>query len=158
MLDENFRLIKKSYSSVTLTSHNDHVHDKTHYVTKEELTEILNQQMLEQKSMFMEMINSQALLFQQTMDKYNEHIMKNISCITLELKNITEETLKQNENVIKRPPKSKKTKYEVPNIGTDKQFELSSSTVTISPMFSVEQSTSPCSSKTVSSVEHQMQI
>ncbi|GBO09247.1 hypothetical protein AVEN_125379-1 [Araneus ventricosus] len=106
----------------------------------------------------MEMINSQALLFQQTMDKYNEHIMKNISCITLALKNITEETLKQNENVIKRPPKSKKTKYEVPNIGTDKQFELSSSTVTISPMFSVEQSTSPCSSKTVSSVEHQMQI
>ncbi|GBO09248.1 hypothetical protein AVEN_125380-1 [Araneus ventricosus] len=42
-----FQIDKKSYSSVTLTSHNDHVHDKTHYVTKEELTEILNQQMLE---------------------------------------------------------------------------------------------------------------
>ncbi|GBO09283.1 hypothetical protein AVEN_53551-1 [Araneus ventricosus] len=137
MLDENFRLIKKSYSSVASTSHNDLAQDKTHYVTKEELTQILNQPMLEQKSMFMEMINSQALLFQQTMDKYNEHIMKNISCITLALKNITEETLKQNGNEVKRPPKSKKNKYEVPNLGTDKQFELSSSTVTIPPVFSV---------------------
>ncbi|GBN66344.1 hypothetical protein AVEN_8499-1 [Araneus ventricosus] len=152
-----FQIDKKSYSSVVLTSQNDLAQDKTHYVTKEELTQILNQQMLEQKSMFMEMINSQALLFQQTMDKYNEHIMKNISCITLALKNITEETLKQNGNEVKRPSKSKKTKYEVPNLGTDKQFELSSSTVTIPPVFSVEHSTSPCSSKTVSSMEHQMQ-
>ncbi|GBM08400.1 hypothetical protein AVEN_108391-1 [Araneus ventricosus] len=105
-----FQIYKKSYSSVTLTSHNDHAHDKTHYVTKEELTEILNRQMLEQRILSMEMINSQALLLQQTMDKYNEHIMKNLSCISLAIKNITEETLNKNlnENEVKRPPKSKK--------------------------------------------------
>ncbi|GBM04453.1 hypothetical protein AVEN_35616-1 [Araneus ventricosus] len=154
-----FQIDKKSYSSATSTSHNNHAHDKTHYVTKEKLTEILNRQMLEQRNLFMEMINSQALLLQQTMDKYNEHIMKNLLCNTLALKNITEETLNKNvnENEIKRPPKSKKTKYEVPKIGTDKQFELSS-TVTVSPALSFENSTSPCSSKTVSSFEHQMHI
>ncbi|GBO15462.1 hypothetical protein AVEN_90738-1 [Araneus ventricosus] len=107
--------------------------------------------MLEQRNLFMERVNSQALLLQQTMDRYNEHIMKNLSCITLALKNIAEETLNKNsnENEIKRPPKSKKTKYEVPKIGTDKQFDLSSSAVTVPPVLPLENSTSPCSSKTV---------
>ncbi|GBN52472.1 hypothetical protein AVEN_161948-1 [Araneus ventricosus] len=51
---QKFQIDKKSYLSVTSTSHNNHAHDKTHYVTKEELTEILNQQMLEQRNLFME--------------------------------------------------------------------------------------------------------
>lgn len=116
-----FQPEKKSYASVSSTPTNKS--EETQYVSKLEFTEILHQQMAEQRNMLLEIMNSQVTALQQAMEKLNEHLTTNLTYITQALQNITQVVLNKDSEDLEsaRPPKIRKSQTEPPNIGTIKQ-------------------------------------